>query len=236
MHAGWAHQLVLSHSAGHAGPFADGHLILCEGGLHQVQVLVEQGIGALEQGQRVRSSSSLTCSMLLPGGLPRMLVLLPWILLWALLLPCLLTCRLPWILPSKLACSLPRVLPSRLTCRLPWVLPRGLPCVVMLLLRQWGRPQGLPCMLLGHASGSWVHLPSLGIHSRLTLRVWPARHAHLLLLLELPLLLLIEQGLVLLRCLLRGRPGCSRLLLRHLHGLWATVEEGRSHVCELRIP
>ena len=185
----------------------------------------------------------------LPGGLPRMLLLQPWVLPWALLLPCRLpwvlpwvlllprklACSLPWVLPSRLACTLPWVLPSRLACSLPWILPGGLPQVVMLLLCQWGRPQGLPRMLLRRTSDSWVLLPSLSKHSRLTLRVWPARHPHLLLLLEVPLLLLIEQGLMLLLRLLRGRPGCSRLLLRLLRGLWATVEESRSHVCELRI-
>lgn len=94
----------------------------------------------------------------------------------------------------------------------------------------------MPRLLLRRTPGSWVLLPSLSIHSRLTLRVWPARHAHLLLLLEMPLLLLVEQGLMLLLCLLRGRPGCSRLLLCLLRGLWATVEESRGHVCELCIP
>ena len=174
--------------------------------------------------------------MLLPGGLPcglpRMLLLLPWVLPRALLLPCM----LPWILPSKLARSLPWILPNRLACSMPWVLPRGLAWVVLLLLGKLGRPEGLPGLLLRRTSGSWVLLPSLSIHSRLTLRVWPARHAHLVLLLEMPLLLLIEQGLVLLRRLLRGRPGCSRLLLRLLRELGATVKESRGHVCELGIP
>lgn len=91
---------MLPHSAGHAGPFADGHLILCQSSLDQVHILLEQGIGALEQGQRLLSSSSLACSMLLPRvalpgslpcRLPRMQLLLPWMLL-----------LLPWVVPRAL--------------------------------------------------------------------------------------------------------------------------------------